>query len=188
LREAGVLIVSKDDFKFYQREGGGTRGALFLGVAKYFSGPYDIIPNTTGTFNVLRNGIFFDILFGAKAFISVESIQQVDIRGNLVMITATFDGAQNSITFRIDKDKDVLKFEEAIIGIKGWMSSVNPGLQHPVQEEQVFCPKCASPQLSVRKKSVGVGVRTGGASIGASGLMEIQLTCLTCGFQFNLEM
>lgn len=184
------MIISKEDYKMLQKEGGGFGGIDLSCVAKFISGPIDLPLNTIGSIEVRSNGVFFDVILGKKVFIPIDSIQSTNVVNNNIEFIILYQGNEISLIFGIDKEKDLKKLCEVMIQRKGSLSAVN---KVEMDEPEPSCPKCHSKYLNVQRKGYGVGkAAVGGLLAGPLGLLaggigknKLELTCLKCGHKFK---
>lgn len=195
------MIVDKETFKQLKKEGGGLGGTDCVVSGNYVSGLYDIKQNTPGVINVRENGVFFDIVFGEKLFVSIDKITSVEIVNGIVEIHMIENDADvTPLSFKIDKEFERNQLYNSImtrigaIGTNGLRATNKSEKREQLEAEgEIVCPKCLSTKITDHKKGFGVGkALVGGLAAGPLGLLaggigknKIELTCLKCGHKFK---
>ncbi|NOW85296.1 hypothetical protein [Clostridium beijerinckii] len=190
------MIIDKIEFKQLLKEGGSAFSAIrSLGILEY--GYPEIKIGTTLNVYVMNNGIFADITFGKKIYISFNSIRGVDVSNEKLIISVIENEEEKKIVFKIQKSNIIEKMYNTIrqnsnleykdiddILIE---NKINETIQVAIQQEKPkkiterqrvkelkkeripYCPKCHSTSLHYieKRKRLSLGRTVVGGGLGA---------------------
>lgn len=126
------MIVDKTKFKELEKQGGDCKLMI---TAYHESGLNLIKENEIGNLSIRGNGIFYDISFGKKSFISLESITGATIENGKLVITTDIE-EEYKIVFRSSFAHSILKMQNLIAESIGMELITKDEVKRQVKEEK----------------------------------------------------
>lgn len=99
------MIISKEEFKRLEKEGGGKFKALYsVAILEY--GYSEIKIGTSLNIYIMNNGVFGDVVLGKKIYISYSIIKEVELSNNKLIIDIEEDNINKKIVFKIMSNQE----------------------------------------------------------------------------------
>ncbi|WP_394897594.1 hypothetical protein [Clostridium butyricum] len=107
------MIIDKSDFKSLLKDGGNVLLSPHS-VAKFEFGYKEIKCGATLNLYIMSNGVFADITFGKKIYISYDSINDVEVNGSKLIIFVNEDDKDKQIVFKVQNMRAIDKMFNTI--------------------------------------------------------------------------
>lgn len=189
------MIVNKEEFKRLKSEGGSLFKAIHT-IASLEYGYSEIKCGTGLNVYIMNNGIFGDIAFGKKIYIDFNSINDVEVSNDKLIISVNEDEVENKVVFKINniniidriyntiRQNSNLEYKEIDVQQSNVVTTNASNItttdlsKRQVEKERVkelkkehipYCPKCHSTSLHYieKRKRLSLGRTLVGGAVGS---------------------
>lgn len=189
------MIIDRHEFKQLKKDGGGILKAIHFTAALEY-GYKEIRCGLILNFYIMPNGIFGDIAFGKKIYISYDSIIEVEVSNRSLILLVLEHGEEKKIvlkiqgiipiakiynTIRQNANLEYKEIQKPYIPIENKIDNpvpINANTEIKITEKQrikelkkehiPYCPKChgISLQYVERRKRLSLGRTIVGGTVG----------------------